>query len=332
MRSCKLCEWRCGVDRLAGERGVCGSTLPLVASSQLHPAPPSSFDAFMTGCNFRCIFCQNWPISMYDETATPAGADIEGYYAPAGWAELGLAVLGSAQAVRAGADRLFFTGGEPTCSLPWVEEVVRSARALVPGTKVNYDTNGFLTRSSLDRVLGFATSITYDLKGFDPAIFRALTGGDVKPVLRNLKYLIKHAPDKIWEVRVMVIPGVHDADVEGICNFLADIDPNVKLNFLAFRPKFVMEKYFGATRDFLGHCVSTARGLGLSRVSWSGVPGINGILPKTVKKIMDKLDMPNDAALPLAFAKACGCTQENRNCGACKEKHDCDVKRYVPKE
>ncbi|WP_455391964.1 radical SAM protein [[Eubacterium] cellulosolvens] len=340
LRRCKLCEWRCGIDRLGDvnkhlsmpntslKNGVCGCAIPLVASSQLHPAPPASFDAFLTGCNFRCLFCQNWIISMFDLTVPTALRDIEGYYDPGHWAELALACLTSDQARFIKADRLFFTGGEPTCSLPWVEEVVRAARQIISDVKVNYDTNGYMTTPSLKRILEFATSITYDLKAFNPKLFSALTGAKVKPVLRNLEYIVKNAPEKLYELRVMVIPGVHDKDIPGMCKYLSELDPEIKLNFLAFRPNFVMENYFGAPRKFLDQLVKVAEDFGLKSVTWSGRPAIQSKLPTEIEKSITDLDEPRQLAIPKAFAKVGGCPREIRCCGICENKNDCGIKRY----
>ncbi len=71
MAACTLCPRRCGVDRLAGETGVCatgrsawvasydphfGEEAPLVGSR-------GSGTIFFTHCNLMCAFCQNWEIS-----------------------------------------------------------------------------------------------------------------------------------------------------------------------------------------------------------------------------------------------------------------------------
>lgn len=42
LSDCQLCEWRCGVNRLAGEVGVCRIGIPLVASRTPQAAPPES--------------------------------------------------------------------------------------------------------------------------------------------------------------------------------------------------------------------------------------------------------------------------------------------------
>ena len=328
LHSCKLCEWRCGVDRLSGELGVCGITIPKVASSQLHPAPPASFDAFLVGCNLKCLFCQNWTISMFDESEPQMNTSIEGYYDPEAWAELGVTYLTMPQAQLIGADRLFFTGGEPTCSLPWVEKVVRAANDLIPSTKVNFDTNGYMTKDSLNRILKISTSITYDLKAFDPELFQALTGASVKPVLRNLKQIIKTAPEKLWEVRVMVIPGIHDFDVDGICKFLADLNPEINLNFLAFRPNFIMETYPGATVALLDHCVNIAKEYGLVNSDWSGRLGIIRKIPKKIDEMVKSSVHSKHIAIPLCYAALIGCSEVVRNCGNCKQKEQCVLKNY----
>lgn len=330
LSKCKLCEWQCGVDRLDGEKGLCGITLPEVASSQLHPAPPASYDAFMTGCSFRCLFCQNWLISTYPANPAASKHGIEGYYDPRAWAKMGLAQLSSSYAKLMGADRLFFTGGEPTCSLPWVEEVVRVARELDPSVKVNYDTNGYLTQESLTRVLGFTNSITFDIKAYDSKIFHALTGAAVEPVLQNAEYIGKHHKSKLWEFRIMVIPGVHEEDIEGLAGFIAGIDPELPVNFLAFRPNFVMEQHPGASKKLMELCVETSRKYGLENVSSSGHPGLNGEIPENVTAKAAEMEGSEAVKLLAAYAAVHGCAMPNeRNCGECKKIDECKIKSYV---
>jgi pyruvate formate lyase activating enzyme len=216
------------------------------------------------------------------------------------------------------ADRLFFTGGEPSCSLPWVEEVVKEARKIDSKVKVNYDTNGFLTMDSLKRVLEFTNSITYDIKAFNERTFNALTGAFVEPVLRNAGYVAKHAKKKLWEFRILTIPGIHEEEVEDLCRFIADIDETLPVAFLAFRPNFTMEDYHGAPLELMDFCVRTARRCGLENAEWSGRPGIRG-------KVLDE----TGEALAMRFAEEVGCTSSPRMCGACEKAHDCEVKKYV---
>lgn len=69
IRSCRLCEWRCGVNRREGGVGVCRlGTDTYVSSYFLHvgeeaPLVPSG-TIFYGSCNLRCVFCQNYDISQ----------------------------------------------------------------------------------------------------------------------------------------------------------------------------------------------------------------------------------------------------------------------------
>jgi putative pyruvate formate lyase activating enzyme len=68
---CVACPRECRVDRLGGEVGFCRSGAEArVASANLHfgEEPPlsgggGSGTIFFSGCNLRCLFCQNFPIS-----------------------------------------------------------------------------------------------------------------------------------------------------------------------------------------------------------------------------------------------------------------------------
>ena len=81
LRRCDLCPHDCGVDRIAGETGVCRAGFrPRIASANVHRGeePPisgsrGSGTIFLTGCSLQCRFCQNYPISQLDngEELTP---------------------------------------------------------------------------------------------------------------------------------------------------------------------------------------------------------------------------------------------------------------------
>ncbi|MCM1043945.1 MAG: radical SAM protein [Candidatus Gastranaerophilales bacterium] len=87
LRDCALCPRKCHVNRLAGEVGYCGQTAKIrAARAALHyweepcisgtadisgqnptisgAAPRGGSGAvFFSGCNLKCIFCQNYPIA-----------------------------------------------------------------------------------------------------------------------------------------------------------------------------------------------------------------------------------------------------------------------------
>ncbi|MFW6142108.1 MAG: radical SAM protein [Candidatus Saliniplasma sp.] len=68
LRNCELCEKNCGADRESGEKGYCGVLESNISSEFLHFGEERvlipSHTVFFSGCNFECVFCQNWEISQ----------------------------------------------------------------------------------------------------------------------------------------------------------------------------------------------------------------------------------------------------------------------------
>ncbi len=72
LESCALCPRNCKVDRIHGQKGICGMSADLaLARAALHEweetcisGTNGSGAVFFTGCNMRCIFCQNHSIAV----------------------------------------------------------------------------------------------------------------------------------------------------------------------------------------------------------------------------------------------------------------------------
>ena len=73
MESCQLCPRKCGVNRLEGMSGFCRSPGSTLVVSAFHPhfgeerplvGTGGSGTIFITHCNLRRVFCQNWEISQ----------------------------------------------------------------------------------------------------------------------------------------------------------------------------------------------------------------------------------------------------------------------------
>lgn len=72
MKDCTLCPRRCHADRAAGQRGFCGQGAEITAArAALHfweepciSGSCGSGTVFFSGCSLRCVFCQNYDISV----------------------------------------------------------------------------------------------------------------------------------------------------------------------------------------------------------------------------------------------------------------------------
>jgi putative pyruvate formate lyase activating enzyme len=75
LKDCRLCPRHCGVDRTSGEKGICRTLdKPFLSSYGPHfgEEPPlvgmrGSGTIFLTNCNLKCVFCQNYDISHMGE-------------------------------------------------------------------------------------------------------------------------------------------------------------------------------------------------------------------------------------------------------------------------
>ena len=72
MKWCRLCPRRCGVNRHKGVRGFCRAPGTTLVISSSHPhfgeerplvGKGGSGTIFLSHCNLRCAFCQNFEIS-----------------------------------------------------------------------------------------------------------------------------------------------------------------------------------------------------------------------------------------------------------------------------
>jgi putative pyruvate formate lyase activating enzyme len=73
MENCRLCPRRCEVNRHKGMSGVCQAPGATLVISAFHPhfgeerplvGSGGSGTIFLTHCNLRCVFCQNWEIAQ----------------------------------------------------------------------------------------------------------------------------------------------------------------------------------------------------------------------------------------------------------------------------
>ncbi len=79
--ACRVCPWACGVNRLQDERHICrigryavvASYFPHFGEEDCLRGWRGSGTIFFSGCNLRCVFCQNWDISqrVRGQTVTP---------------------------------------------------------------------------------------------------------------------------------------------------------------------------------------------------------------------------------------------------------------------
>ncbi len=220
---CDLCPRACGVDRTAGERGVCGAGAAAeVASWGPHfgEEPPlvgrrGSGTVFFAHCGLRCCFCQNHEISFGGADALSAG-------------ELALVML-RLQAL--GCHNVNFV--TPTHYLPQILAAVEAAAARGLEIPLVWNCGGYEAPGALALLEGIVDVYMPDVKFADAAPARRFCGapdyfdaarGAVREMHRQVGDL-EIGPEGTARrgllVRHLVLPGGL-AGTERVAAFLAD--------------------------------------------------------------------------------------------------------------
>ena len=100
------------------------------------------------------------------------------------------------------------------------------------GIHTAVDTCGAVPREALDAVLPYTDLFLYDVKTIDGELHRRLTGRDNQQILKNLRALDTVGAE--IELRVPVIPGCNDGEIEAIRALAATLRHPHKLTLLPY--------------------------------------------------------------------------------------------------
>lgn len=122
-----------------------------------------------------------------------------------------------------------FSGGEAMVQLPFLKELLTACRA--HGVHTAVDTAGNFPFSSFEEILTVTDLFLYDIKAYDRALHRELTGVYNDRILENLPKLLERGAEVI--VRVPCVPGGNWDDLEAIAGYLKAL-PIQRVELLAY--------------------------------------------------------------------------------------------------
>ncbi|HXI84359.1 MAG TPA: radical SAM protein [Verrucomicrobiae bacterium] len=217
LADCQLCAHHCGVNRLAGERGMChAGTAARVFSAQVEVGDEMellpTFAIALSGCDLRCSFCIT-------------GA--ESWNPRAGEALCPVTLAARAKtAMENGAQTAMILGGEPTIHLPAALEIVA---ALPPSLRLIWKTNAHGTALARGWLDGLFDVWLADYKfGNDNCAERLASVPRYQDVVRENLVWASHNSELI--VRHLLMPGHVDCCWEPIARWLAANLPSVKVS------------------------------------------------------------------------------------------------------
>ena len=232
MSPCTLCERRCRVRRLEGQRGTCYMNKRCVVHSYFHhigeeaPLVPSG-TIFYGGCNFKCVFCQNYDISQ----VSPLVGEI---LSPKQLA----AVQESLR--RSGARNINHVGGDPTPHLPFIIESFKYLEVNVPQL---WNSNMYLTLDSMKLLVDLIDIWLPDFKYGNNKCAERLSRvkNYWEVVTRNLKYAYENG-DMI--IRHLVLPGHLECCTYPVLKWISHNTPYVLVNIMEqYRPEHIVARY-----------------------------------------------------------------------------------------
>jgi pyruvate formate lyase activating enzyme len=270
MVQCFLCPRQCILSE--GQRGACrvrqnieGKLYSLVygqiASAHLDPIEKKPFFHVLpgskaysiatAGCNLQCVFCQNWQLSqVFPE-------DIQSQYlSPEQVVE---------QALASGAQSIAYTYSEPVIFIEYVIDIAKIARQ--KGLKNVVVSAGYINEEPLRELCQYVDAIKVDLKAFKQDFYDKMTGGQVEPILRNLKIIREEG---VWlEIVNLLIPGENDSpeEIKELAQWIKDnLGEEVPLHFTRFYPMYKLQNLPPTPEETLKKARQIALDVGLKYV------------------------------------------------------------------
>lgn len=191
-------------DEVAGVTGYLHS----VETGAAVDGPGVRFVYFVSGCQFRCLYCHNpdtWKLHHGRQlTVAEALSELKSY---AGFLRF--------------AGGVTVSGGEPLMQSDFVHGLLSGAKAM--GLNTALDTQGFLHENVDDAWFDAVDLVLLDIKHSDPAQYQALTAQPLQPTLDFARRLARLGK-KMW-IRYVLVPGLTDGfdDVERLADFAVSL-------------------------------------------------------------------------------------------------------------
>jgi putative pyruvate formate lyase activating enzyme len=274
IESCTLCPRNCRVDRPNDETGVCRIGRRAVVSSA-HPhfgeerplvGTRGSGTIFFSGCNLRCLFCQNYEISHFVSGREVSGEELAGlmlHLQEVGCHNLNLVT--------------------PTHVVPQILEGLEIAAREGFELPLVYNTGGYDAVEALRLLDGIVDIYMPDIKFLSgEAAEKYTAAADYPDVVRSAVIeMHRQVGDLVVSeegvaargllVRHLVMPGMLD-DTRRVFEFIAgEISPNTYVNVMRqYRPEYKACDFppidEPLSREEWSEAVAAARAAGLGRL------------------------------------------------------------------
>ena len=226
-----ICQSRRNVNGMLVSEGYgkpCSLAIDPIEKKPLYHFHPGTkcLSIACTGCNFRCLNCQNHEISQV------SSSDV-GHYDLTPQLVVDLCLEHHCPGIA-------YTYTEPLTYLEYVVDTARLAQE--SGLWNVLVTAGYVCQEPLKDLLPYLDAANIDLKSFSDDIYQRISGGHLQPVLDTI---LAMRDAGVWiELTNLIIPGINDdmAMIRQMCRWIADngLSDN-PLHFSRFFPRYKMQ-------------------------------------------------------------------------------------------
>ncbi|MGQ9455947.1 MAG: AmmeMemoRadiSam system radical SAM enzyme [Armatimonadota bacterium] len=216
---CNMCQWRCHIPSggvghcrtVVNQDGILFTTIYGVVSSAaadpiekkpvFHYKPGSlCFSVGTLGCNFRCVFCQNWEIA-YADAISPSTKHCSTGIEPSLLVEL---------AKRHKCEGVAWTYNEPAIWLNYTFDSAKKCKE--SGLYTVYVTNGYATPEALDLIGPYLDVYRVDIKSTEVSFYKELIKIPQWQGILEVAERAKHKWNMHVECVTNIIPGWNDTE------------------------------------------------------------------------------------------------------------------------
>lgn len=182
--------------------------------------PGVRFILFLSGCSLRCQYCHNPDTSFVRRGKKRSVADVM------------QEIAGYADFVRMAGGGVTISGGDPLFQPEFTKAILRGCKEL--GLHTCMDTSGHLGVNADDEMLALTDLVLLDIKAWNPAQYKLLTGQPLQPTLDFAEKLAAKGKP-IW-LRYVLVPGLTDqlADIEALAKYAAGLGNVERVDVLPF--------------------------------------------------------------------------------------------------
>ncbi|MCX7698827.1 MAG: AmmeMemoRadiSam system radical SAM enzyme [Candidatus Goldbacteria bacterium] len=274
---CLACQRKCLIKNKAS--GACGVRInidgqlyvpwgyfsslnidPIEKKPLYHFLPGSKTLSFgMYGCNFFCLYCQNWQISQIKNNEINLSKNFYKYkdITPVDFHKI---------MIENDIMIAVSTYNEPTVTIEWAYDIFSNLKMKNINFKTGFISNGYLSKEAFDFILPVLDFIKIDIKVFNYHKFNKLTGANFDLFLDSVKYITSKYIHVEFVNLIVEEFNDDEKDFNLMVDFILSISNEIPLHLTAFHPDYNMLDKKNTSPLVIEKLIDIARKKGLKYV------------------------------------------------------------------